>query len=370
MRKTKFILLTVLTLTLASAAFAQTRTGGRVIEILDGRTVIILTPSESKVTAQLQYIEVPEAEQPFHQIAKDHLQTLVLNKNVEFRARGLNQTRTVGQLLLRGVDVSQQMIRDGAAWYALPEKNAQNADESEIYQSTEAQAKADKLGIWSVENMPTAWQFRAAAEEKRRWNERNATEAAKLSAAATAAAEPAPKKSNTRLSGESQMLAASNTSLKLPANIKMVGGLMIGYEPSIKLGVIATPLLQAEFSDRENKQKLAVQIAYLYYDANEAKGRQSVYLVGVDSTSTDVKFLKYNDLIVTADGQRIVIGKAKRIERRSENGVWESLTYEIKKTVFTKIAVAKKLEIKVGGYSRATNGEIQAMLYNLLQSSM
>lgn len=365
----------VLTLIFSNAAFAQTRIGGRVIEIINGRTVIIQTSNNDKLTAELQYIEVPEAAQPFHQIARDHLQMLVLDKRIEFRARGLSQTKTVGQLLLNGVDVSQQMIRDGAAWYAVLQKDAQDASESVIYQSNEAQAKGEKIGVWSVANLKPSWEIRAEAVENQRRQERLAREeqekAAKMSASVEEMARQPKPSVKPQLNSEAQLLAAStNPAIKLPANMKSVGGLLIGYEPSIKLGVIATPLLKAEFADKNGEQTLAVQIAYLYYDANESKGRQSVYIVGVDSESTDFKFLKCNDLILTADKQKIVIGKAKRVVRQTAFGVQESLVYEIKKPIFTKIAKAQSLEIKVGNYSKNTNSEIQKMLYNLLQTSL
>ncbi|MCY7375076.1 MAG: thermonuclease family protein [Pyrinomonadaceae bacterium] len=372
MKNIKLLFSIVLSLLLANTAFAQSTIGGQVTEIVDGKTVVIETYANGKITAELQYIEVPEAEQPFHQIAREHLGVLVLNQKVELKARGFTPTRTVGQLFVKGVDVGQQMIRDGAAWYAVLEKSGQDATQSGIYQSNEAQAKSEKRGVWSIADLKPPWQIRAEAEENRRRVEQIAQEAE--AAKMTTSAEDAPVRrkpfAGRQLNNESQLLAASDTSLKLPPNLKMVGGLMVGYESSLKLGVVATPLMKADFADKDGKQALAVQIVYLYYDANESKGRQSVYLVCVDSESLDFKFLKYNDLIVTADNQKIVIGKAKRIARQNDYGVKEGLIYEVKKSVFTKIANAQKLEIKVGNYSRNLNGELQTMLYNLLQTSL
>ncbi|MDQ2747357.1 MAG: thermonuclease family protein [Acidobacteriota bacterium] len=373
MKNAKLIFLAWMILCAASSAFAQTRVGGRVIEIVDGRTVVIQTFGNDRLTAVLQYIEVPEAEQPLHQIARDHLQTLVLDKKVEFRARGLSQTKTVGQLLLNGVDVSQQMIRDGAAWYAVLEKNAQDYTESKIYQTTEDQAKSEKLGIWSIAGLKPSWQIRAEAEEIRRQQERTAQEEQEKAALKASAAETPSKPKPVvkgQLNSESQLLAIDDSTIKLPANIKSVGGLLVGYNPAVKLGLVATPLLHADFADQNGEQELAVQIVYLYFDGEENKGRQSVYKVFVESESKDIKFLKYNDLILTADRQKIIIGKAKRREQRNDYGVKETLVYEIKKSVFTKIANAQNLEIKVGGYSKMTNSQIQATLHNLLQTSL
>ena len=370
MKNLKLLTVIIALLITAHASFGQGRIVGKVIGVIDGKTVTIQMQNGGKLTAVLQYIEVPEPDQPLHQVAADHLSALVLDKKIEFRARTITPLRTAGYLFADGIDVGQQMIRDGAAWYAVLEKSGQEAAESVIYQTNETQAKAEKRGVWSIENLKPSWEIRAEAEENRR-QERLAQEEAAKKAAEVEAAQPTPKPVIKRqFNSESQLLAASDTGMKLPANMQTVGGLLVGYEPSIKLGVVATPLMKSEYADKDGQQILAVQIAYLYYDGNENKGRQSVYLVCVDSQSKDYKFLKYNDLIVTADNQKIVIGKAKRFFRQTDSGVIESLIYEVKKPIFTKIANARNLEIKVGSYSRNLKGETQAMLHNLLQTSL
>ncbi len=73
---------------------------------------------------------------------------------------------------------------------------------------------------------------------------------------------------------------------------------------------------------------------------------------------------------MTADKQKLVIGKARRTVRKNEYGVKEGLQYEVKKNVFVKIANAANLEIKIGTYSRKLNGEVQMLLQNLLQASL
>lgn len=372
MKNIKLLFLFVSALLAANTAFAQSRIGGRVVEIVDGRTVVIETYANGKLTAQLQYIEVPEAEQPFHKIAKEHLGVLVLNQKVELRARGFTPTRTVGQLFAGGVDIGQQMIRDGAAWYALPEKSGQDANESKIYESNEAQAKTEKRGIWSIENLKPSWQIRAEAEENRRQQERVARE--KEAETAKTAAESTPKiakpKVRPQLTSESQMWAGTAEAFgKLPENVSNVGGLMVGYNPSVKLGFAATPLLEVEVAEKDGSQAIGVGVAYVYFDGNESKGRQSLYMIGVVSESRDFKFLKFNDLVVTADNQKIVVGKAVRKVRKNDYSVRETLAYRVKRSVLAKIADAEKVNVKVGTYSTTLNSEIQTMLKNLLNVS-
>lgn len=373
MKQIKFIFLTILALTLTNAAFAQSRIGGRVVEIVDGKTVVIQTFNADKLTAELQYIEVPEAGQPLDQIVKKHLETLVLNKKIEFRARGFTANKSIGQLLLNGVDVSQQMIRDGAAWYALPQKNAQDYNESVIYQNNEAQAKNDKIGVWSIADLKPSWEIRAEMEaNRRREEEKRAREIEDAAKKASETEAPKPKKKPTvrGLNTESQMWAqATETPFgKLPENVSTVGGLLVGYNPAVKLGFAATPLLKLDFADADGSQALGIGIAYLYADS-EQKGRESIYLVGVESESRDFKFLKLNDLTITADNQKIVVGKAVRSGRQTNLGVKELLSYKITRAVFNKIAGAKNLQFKVGNYSGKVPEQVQMMLQNLSKVS-
>ena len=145
---------------------------GKVVEIIDGKTAVVETPASGKITVVLQFIETPEVEQPLYEIVRQHLADLILGKTVELMPRRILNTATIGQVFLNGVDISQQMIRDGAAWYALPEKSAQDAKDSEDYLATEAQAKTEKRGVWSIENLKTAWEFRAEKEEIKRREEK------------------------------------------------------------------------------------------------------------------------------------------------------------------------------------------------------
>src|SRR5215213_653969 len=167
MKHPRLILLIIFTLIFSVSAFAQRRFSGTVIDVLDGKTVVLELQAGKKLTFELQYIEIPEPEQQLHQMVREHLQQMVYGKQVEFLPRGFTETRTIGQLLVGGVDVSQQMLRDGAAWHVLPEVSGQDETQRDTYQTNEAQAKAEKRGIWAIENLQPAWEFRAQKEEIR-----------------------------------------------------------------------------------------------------------------------------------------------------------------------------------------------------------
>ena len=80
MKTFKISLLICLTLILTFSAFSQRRFGGKVIEVIDGKTAVVQMANGGKLTVVLQYIEIPEPEQPLHQTVKEHLQKLILKK--------------------------------------------------------------------------------------------------------------------------------------------------------------------------------------------------------------------------------------------------------------------------------------------------
>jgi len=364
MRNLKSFFLIVFTLITANAAFAQSRINGKVVEILDGKTAVIEMPNRSRIVAELQYIEVPEAGQPLYQIAKEHLHTLIFDKIIEFRARGLSRDKTVGQIFLKGVDISQQMIRDGAAWHAVLEKSGQDAAESEIYESNEAQARAEKRGVWSIENLKPSWEIRAEAEENRRQQEKLAQEKFQKNQEPTAKRRAAAPR---QLSNNSYGMWADVGSYTAEQKTG-VGGLEMKYDAASKVGHVATTHALLNLTAAKNSsQTVDFRMGYFYRDA--ARGRDSIYLVGVLSEAQDWKFLKSNSLTIVADGQKIVLGKAYRLYRQTPSAVQELLLYEINRSAMAKIAKAKNLKVNLGIYSGELNDKFQDMLKNLLEAA-
>lgn len=363
MKNLKLIFLIALTLIIVNTAFAQSRINGRVVGVVDGKTIIIEMPNRTRLVAELQYIEVPEAGQPLYAIAAQHLRDLVLDEIVEFRAKSLTQVKTVGQLFLKGVDVSQQMIRDGAAWYAVLEKSSQDAATSAIYQNNEAQAKTEKLGIWSIENLKPSWEVRAELVEKRRQQERTAQENFQ-------------KKYGTngkRRNATNQQLTNNNLGAWSDVNgyateqSNGVGGLEIRYDAAGQTGMVATTRAMLNLTAGNSNQQVDFRMGYFYADL--PRGRDSIYLIGAMSEAKDWKFLKSNSLIVIADGEKIVLGKAYRLYRRTPSSAQELLLYKISRSQIAKIAKAKNTAIKLGTYSGKLSENLQTMLRNMLEAA-
>jgi endonuclease YncB( thermonuclease family) len=132
-----------------------------VTEIIDGRTIIIQDKPNSRLTVQLQGIEVPDEKQPLSAVVKEHLGKMLLGKTVRVKMNGF----TIGKVTVGDVDASGQMLRDGAAWYDLPQKSSHTQTDSENYLLLENAAKTEKRGVWGVEGLKPSWEFRAEQQK-------------------------------------------------------------------------------------------------------------------------------------------------------------------------------------------------------------
>ena len=81
----RFVVLSVLLAAFCVPVSAQSRLFGKIVEIVDGRTVTMET-SAGRVTVRLQFIEVPEPEQPLHTVVREHLARFAVEQTAELVA--------------------------------------------------------------------------------------------------------------------------------------------------------------------------------------------------------------------------------------------------------------------------------------------
>jgi micrococcal nuclease len=138
---------------LAIGSFAQATFDGKVTAIVDGRTISVEVAQNKAVQVELNCIEVPEPEQQLAETVKEHLAVLVLNKTVKVRQLRNFVDFIVAEVYLGEINISLQMLRDGAAWkYGCAEED---------YGVVEEAAKKEKRGIWGIPDLKPAWVFRA-----------------------------------------------------------------------------------------------------------------------------------------------------------------------------------------------------------------
>jgi endonuclease YncB( thermonuclease family) len=367
MRSLKLIFLLMLTLIFASNAFSQQAFYGTVVDVIDGKTAVIQLNPQNRITAELDYIEIPEPEQQLNQTVKDHLKNLVLGKEVEFVARVLMPTRLIGRMYLRNgyIDISQQMLRDGAAWYAVAEKVRQNPTESENYQLVEAQAKLEKRGVWSIENLKPAWEFRAEKEKAKKDLERQQSQM--VAVEETSDKKSAPK--TRRFTVEDQQKLNANLQIWADVRTKPVTGyvgLFSNYIPEINIGYTYTVSSFLDLTYKKARQKVECRVFYVY-QGDKPDGVMSSYFIGFLSQSKVRKFQQTNNLTVMADKQKITFGKAVSFWRPTETGFAELLFFKISDHDLNKIAKAKNLQVTLGGYSGAVKDNLSDLSGELLK---
>jgi len=100
-------------------------------------------------------IDAPEIGQDFGKVSRDAMAGMVFGKTVEVVDEGKDRYgRWIGHVYVNGMDVNRQMVATGNAWhYAAYSKDQSLAD-------LQAQAQAQKLGLWAQPNPTPPWEFR------------------------------------------------------------------------------------------------------------------------------------------------------------------------------------------------------------------
>jgi len=335
--------LIALILFLAPAVLSQQAIPARVVEVIDGKT-LVLEMRAGKVNAVLQQIDVPEPEQPLHQIVIEHLKQLVLGKVGDFRTVEFTGTGTVGQLVIGGVDVSQQMLRDGAAWLS-PAEISGNAPERASYNVSETQAKADKLGVWSVKDLKPAWQVRAdkvaaqRQEQERTWQQQQ-------------------QQSTTNVRLVTPL--TQNTGRKT-GGINSVGGLISRYDAATRTGRVELPVLG--MNDLQGLgRKVACSLMYIYQedDHQKRKGTYYFYVAFVDMH-------RFGDnLSVVVDGRTIAAAKGRLKKEDKGGSTVEALAFEMSRSTVEKIANGNEVALRIGNEAITPSPGFQTVIFNLL----
>jgi len=126
---------------------------GKVVGIADGDTITVLTPDKVQVKIRLVGIDAPEKGQPFGQKSKDHLASLVFAKVVTVEYSKTDRYgRTLGRVLVSGLDANLEQIRSGFAWHYKEYAREQAPLLREQYSAAEASAMRARLGLWADSN--------------------------------------------------------------------------------------------------------------------------------------------------------------------------------------------------------------------------
>lgn len=133
---------------------------GTVTEINDGDTITILC-LKRPLKVRLMAIDAPDKDQPYADLARQHLSDLTIGKFVAVEYTGLGQNALIiARVTWNDMDIGAQMIRDGVAWYDKDNNSHLSEDERQIYAQSEVAARNEKRGLWQDEMPVAPWEFR------------------------------------------------------------------------------------------------------------------------------------------------------------------------------------------------------------------
>lgn len=133
---------------------------GKVIKVADGDTLTILTSSKEQVRIRLASIDAPEKSQDFGNVSKKSLNSMCYSTNANIVVQDTDRYgRKVGVVYCNGIEVNLEQVERGLAWVYIKYAKEQK------YFDAESRAKNKKIGIWSMNNLIPAWEFRKSHQE-------------------------------------------------------------------------------------------------------------------------------------------------------------------------------------------------------------
>lgn len=156
----KQILLSALLFLSALSISAET-ISGRVVGVADGDTITVLDSTNTQYKIRLAGIDAPEKKQPFGNVSKKSLSDLVYDKQVYVYWKKQDRYgRTIGKVIVGGVDANLQQIKRGMAWFYKKYQNELTMDDRLAYLHAHQDAESNKAGLWIDIESVAPWDFR------------------------------------------------------------------------------------------------------------------------------------------------------------------------------------------------------------------
>ncbi|HUR96724.1 MAG TPA: thermonuclease family protein [Pyrinomonadaceae bacterium] len=334
----------------------QIKTAGEVVDLADGNAIVVAV-STGRIVVELQYVQLPEPGQSLYTVVRDHLRSLVVGKTVLLQTTGITRGKVTGKLTIDGIDVSQQLLRDGAAWHTPIDMSGQNEQEFGVYAGSAALARGEKRGIWAVAGLKAPWVIRAENDAMRHEAEAAARQGKPTLVGVSqfgtdtrgSAGKPAAA-----VSARSQMDAWVDTF----AFSRNEGyGVHVFREPNGRYQVVYSSPIMIELNSRPGKERLECRVMYVTgtrYDGTAAR----MYMLGFRAISEDYRFSKTKTrLTAVVDGKALSLGnvvsglRAQGMIAGGGMASGEVMYFTTNKTSIRKMADAANLEFRINNYT-------------------
>lgn len=134
---------------------------GRVVGVADGDTITILDNTNTQHKIRLAGIDAPEKNQAFGTASKQSLSDMVFGREVEIDWQKHDRYgRTVGKVIINGIDANLKQIKRGMAWFYKRYQNELSPQVRQDYSDSEEIARKNKVGLWADGYSMPPWDFR------------------------------------------------------------------------------------------------------------------------------------------------------------------------------------------------------------------
>ncbi len=137
----------------------------KVIKIIDGDTIDVLTGDRVMIRLRINGIDAPERGQPFGNNARRDLSDTIGGKLVRLRGHGLDKyNRAITDIYLPGqteLFINRELVKRGLAWHYKEYSNDARLAADEV------KARAAKLGLWSDRRHVAPWDWRKLSKVER-----------------------------------------------------------------------------------------------------------------------------------------------------------------------------------------------------------
>ena len=135
---------------------------GRIVGVHDGVTITLLDAEHRQHKIRLDGIDAPELGQPFGRASKQHLAELLANREAVAECSKTDRyRREVCRVMVGGADAGLEQVRAGLAWFFRRYAKELPPDRRQQYADMEAQAQAERRGLWADTEQVAPWDWRA-----------------------------------------------------------------------------------------------------------------------------------------------------------------------------------------------------------------
>lgn len=151
----RFFIISVFSLLFSSFVYADF--AGKIVKVIDGDTIDVLTNAKQKIRVRLLDIDAPEKKQAYGNVSRKYLASLVAGKAVFIKKSKKDiYQRTLGTVFSNKININAKMVESGYAWAYRYKGIANNQEMIRL----ETQAKQNKKGLWKDKNPIAPWDFR------------------------------------------------------------------------------------------------------------------------------------------------------------------------------------------------------------------